>query len=63
MHNAMRQDPHVGILVARNRLTAAHAARKHCVDRSRQLIDGWVVGARGDVHATLFIPLTDFRQR
>lgn len=53
MHDTVSEDANVGVLVARDRLTTPHAARKHRVDRSRELLERGVVMPGGDVHDTL----------
>src|ERR1041384_6558182 len=50
VHHTVAEDPHVGILIAPDRLAAAHATRKQGVDRAGYLVDGGIVMARGDVH-------------
>lgn len=53
MHDAMRDDANVGILIARDWFPASHAAREHRIDRTRHLVERRVVGAGGDVHGSL----------
>jgi hypothetical protein len=50
VHHAVAQNPDVGVFVARDRRTAAHAARKQRVDRSRHLFHSRIVTTSGDVH-------------
>jgi len=50
MYDPIRQDPDVGVLVAGNLDSAAHAAGEERVDRAGELLDCRVVVAGGDVH-------------
>ena len=50
MHDAVRQDADVRILIARNFDAAAHAARKHRKDGASDFLERGVVVAGGDVH-------------
>jgi uncharacterized damage-inducible protein DinB len=50
MDNAVREDANVGVLVPRDRLAAAHAAREHRVDGPGHFFDGGIVVAGSDVH-------------
>jgi hypothetical protein len=45
MHDAMAEDPHVRRFITVDGLPAAHALRKHRVDRPRELLDGGIGGA------------------
>ena len=52
MHDAVAEHAHVGVLIATDDLSAAHAARKHRVDRPGHLFHGGIVATGGNVHGT-----------
>jgi hypothetical protein len=50
VHDAMTEDAHVSILISRDRLATAHAARKEHEDGSSYIVDHWIIAARGNIH-------------